>query len=98
MSTSHMTLASGQFVHALTRPSGTLLRLLLTAALSATVGVLATLAMDRLADASAPPRLATVPVAAQVHATAGSRDPSVPDASSVFSGREVVPDEPVETF
>jgi hypothetical protein len=97
MSTSLATLASGHIVRGETRPSGALLRpLLLTAALSATVGALATAMLDRLADPGAPPRLA--PVVAQVPVAAVGRDPSVPDAGSVLFGREALPDEPVATF
>jgi hypothetical protein len=97
MSTTLTTLASGHVVRGETRSSGALLRLLLlTAALSATAGALATAVLDRLANASAPPRLA--PVAAQAPVTAGGRDPSVPDAGSVFLGREAAPEDPVATF
>lgn len=97
MSNGLRTLASRHSVRGETRPSGALLRrLLLTAALSATAGALATAALDRLADASAPPRLA--PVADQVPVSVVGRDPSVPDAASVLFGREAQPDEPVASF
>lgn len=59
-------------------------------------GLLATAAFDRMADVTAAPRLVPTPSAAPVVATA--RDPSVPDASTVFSGREVEIEEPAPTF
>ena len=78
-------------------PWGLLLRLLLlTTALSVAAGVLATALLDHLFDARAPSRPALVAV--PIHGTTGSRDPSVPDAASVFHGRETVPDEPVASF
>lgn len=97
MRTRTMTLASHPAARAESRSWSALPRqLLLAAALLATAGALATAVLDILADASAPRHLA--PVAAQVPVAAGGGDPSLPDARSVFLGREVAIEEPVATF
>ena len=97
MSSTPTPLSSGHPTRGETRVSSAPLRLLLlAAALSATAGALATMALGRLVDASVPKRVASV--AAQVPETAGGRDPSVPDAGSALFGREDLPDEPIATF
>lgn len=96
MRTHAMPLSSNPVARAESRSSNELLRLLVTAALSASAGALVIAVLDRVAGSSAPPRAASVAV--QVPVAVGGRDPSVPDAGSVFFGREVVLDEPVATF
>ena len=70
--------------------------LLVVAVLSAAVGSVATAALDRvLAAAAAPPQ---APVASWRPAVVVRGDTTVPEASAVFTGREVVPEEPAPTF
>jgi hypothetical protein len=59
-------------------------------------GLLATAAIDRGADITAAPPPVPTSSAAPGVATVG--DVSVPDASTVFSGREVEIEEPAPTF
>jgi hypothetical protein len=77
--------------------SSPLIRLLLVVAvLSAAVGSVATAALDRVLAATAAPQQA--PVASWRAPVAVRGDTSVPEASAVFAGREVVPEEPAPTF
>lgn len=62
----------------------------------AACGMLATAAFDRSADLTEAPRLIPAPSAAP--AAVAARDTSVPDASTVFNGREVEVEEPIPTF
>lgn len=62
----------------------------------AACGLLATMSFDRPADAADVPRLVPAPSAAPI--SIPSRDPSLLDTSSVFSGREVEIEEPIPTF
>lgn len=79
------------------RGTGSRIRLLLgVAVLSAAVGSLATTLLDRIAGATAAPKLA--PVASSLPVVAARGDTTVPDASAVFAGREVVPEEPAPSF
>lgn len=64
--------------------------------LVAACGLLAAKAFNHTADVNDTPRLIPAPSAAPVAAPAG--DPSVPDASTVFRGREVAVEEPIPTF
>jgi hypothetical protein len=96
MSTTLTSLAPGRAHRSENQPSGALRLMLLTAALSAGAGALATAALDRLTDASAPLHLAAV--ASKGSPNVVGRDPGVPDAGTVFSGRETPPEEPVATF
>jgi hypothetical protein len=64
--------------------------------LVAACGLLAATAFNHTADVNDTPRLIPAPSAAPVAAPAG--DPSVPDASTVFRGREVAVEEPIQTF
>jgi hypothetical protein len=77
--------------------SGPLVRtLFVTAVLSASAGVLATLALERISFATTVPQLA--PVASLPPAASAVRDPSVPDASTVFGSGARTPDEPPPSF
>jgi peptidoglycan/LPS O-acetylase OafA/YrhL len=74
-----------------------LLRILPAAvAILAACGMLATAAFDRSADVTEAPRLIPAPSAAPVAVAAG--DTSVPDASTVFSSRQLEVEEPMPTF
>ncbi len=76
---------------------GSVIRILPAAVvLLATCGLLATTMLDDSADVTAAPRLALAPTAMPAVAATGSS--TVPDASTVFSGREVEIDEPAPTF
>jgi hypothetical protein len=70
--------------------------LLIAAVLSAAGGLLATAMSDRSVDITEAPRQAPAPSA--VPAPAATGDTSVPDASAVFTGREVEIEEPAPTF
>ena len=70
--------------------------LLIAAVLSAAGGLLATTMSGRSANISDAPRLAPAPSA--VPAPAATGNTSVPDASAVFTGREVEIEEPAPTF
>ncbi|MDZ7589309.1 MAG: hypothetical protein U5L05_01180 [Rubrivivax sp.] len=79
------------------RGSGIVMRILPAAiALLAACGMLATAAFDRYADVAEAPRLLPAPPAAPVAVATG--DPSLPDASVVFAGREIEVEEPAPTF
>lgn len=82
-----------------TSPKGaaSMLRILPAAVvILAACGMLATAAFDRSADVTEAPRLMPAPSAAPVAMAAG--DASVPDASTVFNGREIEVQEPIPTF
>lgn len=77
--------------------TGSLLRILPAAVvILAACGLLATAALDRSADVTEAPRLMPAPSAAPVAVAAG--DASLPDASTVFNGREVEVEAPMPTF
>jgi len=79
------------------RGIGSVIRMLPAAAvLLGACGLVATTMLDGNADVTAAPRLAPAPNAMPTVAAAGST--TVPDASAVFSGREVEIEEPAPTF
>jgi hypothetical protein len=85
------------------RGPGALVRILLGAvAISAVAGVAAVTLLDGLVGANEVPRLAPAPsgslagAPAALAATAGHT--TVPDAATVFAGREVTVEEPAPTF
>lgn len=79
------------------RPLPSVVGILIIAATLATAGsLLATTMSDRAGDTAEAPRLAPAPSALPVAATAGST--TVPDADTVFRGREVAIEDPAPTF
>ncbi len=70
--------------------------LLIAAVLSASGGLLAISMTDRSADTAEAPRLSPAPSALPAASATGNT--SVPDASSVFGGREFAIEEPAPTF
>jgi hypothetical protein len=79
------------------RGAGSVFRILPAAVvLLAACGLVATTMLDDSADVTKAPRLAPVPTAMPTVAATGST--TVPDASTVFSGREVEIEEPAPTF
>jgi hypothetical protein len=81
---------------------GPLLRILLVAAaLSAGAGVAAVTLLGRLVGAGAAPQPVPAPpaqAAIPLVPTAAAGDTTVPDAASVFAGRELALEEPAPTF
>jgi hypothetical protein len=79
------------------RGVGSMFRILPAAVvLLAACGMVATAMLDDSADVAAAPRLAPAPTAMPAVAATGGT--TVPDASAVFSGREVEIEEPAPTF
>jgi len=79
------------------QPLPSVVGILIIAATLATAGsLLATTMSDRTGDTAQPQRLAPAPSALPVAATAGST--TVPDADTVFRGREVAIEDPAPTF
>lgn len=77
--------------------AGSVLRILPAAVvILAACGMLATATLDRSADVTEAPRLMPAPSAAPVTVAAG--DASIPDASTVFNGREIEVEAPMPTF
>ena len=86
------TLVRGHTGDTATRGMGYRIHLLLgVAVLSAAVGALATTLLDRMAGATAAPQPA--PLASSQPVVAVRGDTTVPEASAVFDGREVAPEE-----
>ena len=79
------------------RGSGIVIRMLPAAiVLLAACGLVATAMLDGSADVASAPRLIPTPNAAPAVAATGST--TVPDASTVFAGREIEVEEPAPTF